>query len=53
MNTANDHKQTRMNRKKKIILTSTFLMPMHCKTRTWSDFQGFCQSLQQAVGGLS
>jgi len=53
MNTIKNYKQTRMNRKKKIILVSTLLMPVHCKTRTWSDFQGFCQSLQQAVGGQS
>ncbi|MEH6534253.1 MAG: hypothetical protein V7735_23370 [Photobacterium frigidiphilum] len=53
MITANKDKQTRMNHKKKIILVSALLMPVHCKTRSWSDFQGFCQLLQQAVGGQS
>jgi hypothetical protein len=51
MITASDHKQPRTNRKKKVILVSTLLMPVHCKTRSWSEFHVFCQSLQQAIGG--
>jgi hypothetical protein len=51
MNAIQNYKQTRINSKKKIILTSTLLMPVHCNARSWLDFQLFCAELQRVVGG--
>jgi len=45
------HKQTSINRKQKIVLASTLLIPLHCNTRSWLDFQLFCAELQRVVGG--
>ncbi len=47
----NHNKQTSINRKQKIVLASTLLIPLHCNARSWLDFQLFCAELQRVVGG--